>query len=156
MPFVFDTSSWRVLGNYYPERFPSFWDKFEEILEAGEVISVREVHRELENQVTQGWFQGWIKKNNSIFHVPGQGETAFVAQIFSVPHFRNLVGQEQQLKGNPVADPFVVASAGVRGFAVVTEEANRPNAAKIPNVCERFNIECVNLETFLARQGWSF
>ena len=33
----------------------------------------------------------------------------YVAQIFRVPHFRQLIGVKQQLKGSPVADPFLVA-----------------------------------------------
>jgi len=33
MPFIFDTNSLRVLGNYYPERFPSFWKRFDEMVE---------------------------------------------------------------------------------------------------------------------------
>ena len=50
MPFLFDTSSFRVLENYYPDRFPSFWDKFNELTSSGDVCSVREVYRELEQR----------------------------------------------------------------------------------------------------------
>ena len=48
MIYVFDTSSFRVLGNYYPDRFPSFWEMFDELVAAGRIVSVREVHRELD------------------------------------------------------------------------------------------------------------
>jgi len=51
-----------------------------------------------------------------------------------------LVTETQRLKGQPVADPFVIASAKVRGGAVVTEELKREHAAKIPNVCQHFDV----------------
>jgi hypothetical protein len=43
MPFIFDTNSLRVLGNYYPDQFPSFWQRFENAVEKKDVLSVREV-----------------------------------------------------------------------------------------------------------------
>ncbi len=39
---------------------------------------------------------------------------------------------------------------------VVTEETFRPNAAKIPNVCQHFGIECINLRQLMEREGWRF
>lgn len=106
--------------------------------------------------MTKEWFLDWCRTHRSIFRAPTQPESDFVKQIFAIPHFRNLVAQRQQLKGMPVADPFVVASARVRRGSVVTEESSKPNAAKIPNVCERFGIECMNLEDLLGRLGWRF
>lgn len=80
MIYVFDTNSFRVLGNYYPDRFPSFWEMFDGL----------------------------------------------------------------------------VAAAGARGGCVVTEEANTQNAAKIPNVCEHFGVDCTNVEGFMERESWTF
>jgi hypothetical protein len=39
---------------------------------------------------------------------------------------------------------------------VVTEEEKKANAARIPNVCEYFGVNCVNLEGFMERKGWAF
>jgi hypothetical protein len=153
--YVFDTSSVRVLGNYYPQRFPSFWRQFNEAAESGLVVSTREVYTELEYQAS-GWLWDWVKARRSLFPVPTLEEQAFVREIFNVPHFRALVGNAQRLTGKPVADPFVIAAAWTRGGCVVTEEAKKPNAAKIPNVCEHFSIACVNVEGFLEQNGWEF
>jgi hypothetical protein len=79
-----------------------------------------------------------------------------VAEIFRISHFQGLIGQKQRLKGDPVADPFVIACAKVRGGSVVTEEQFKPNAAKIPNVCQHFNVPCIDLEEFMHQQKWSF
>ncbi|MEW6042614.1 MAG: DUF4411 family protein, partial [Elusimicrobiota bacterium] len=47
MVYVFDTSSFRVLNHYFPQRFPSFWTTFNEYASSGKIISVREVYNEL-------------------------------------------------------------------------------------------------------------
>ena len=98
----------------------------------------------------------WAQENKQIFEPPTDDETAFVVQIFSVAHFQALIGGKQILQGRPVADPFLIASAGVRKGCVVTEEEWKKNAGKIPNVCEHFKVECTNVEGFLNFNKWTF
>ena len=45
--FVFDSNSFVVLGHYFPDRFPSFWNKFNTVAKSGEVVSVGEVFNEI-------------------------------------------------------------------------------------------------------------
>jgi len=156
MVYVFDTNSMRVLGNYYPGQFPTFWQLFDDGVSAGLVVSVREVRNELEDQITKDWYLKWIAAHRTMFLVPGTDETEFVSEIFTVAHFHTLVGETQRLRGQPVADPFVIACAKVRDGTVVTEEGMKPNAAKIPNVCAHFGIPCTNVEGFLSENGWQF
>ena len=156
MTYVLDTSSFSVCGNYFPARFPTFWQSFDSLVLAGEVVSVREVRNELENQSRWQHLLDWVQANRQIFLVPEPPETSFVAQIFAVPHFQQLIGRMQLLAGRPVADPFVIASANHRGAIVVTEESNKPNAARIPNVCEHFGIACISIEELMEREGWQY
>jgi len=156
MSYVLDTNSWRVLENYYPSRFPSFWTTFDGFVAGGGIVSVREVLRELENQLRAPHLQQWVDRNRSVFLPPTPQETVFVTAIFAIPHFQALIGAKQRLRGMPVADPFVIASAHARGICVVTEESLKPNAAKIPNVCERFGVDFCNFEDLMTREGWSF
>lgn len=156
MIYVFDTSSFRVLRNFYPARFPSFWDGFNPLVAQGDVVSVREVRRELELLLDKPHLREWVTNHESLFLQPSSEEMGFVAKIFAIPHFQGLIGEKQRLNGSPVADPFVIASAKVRRGCVVNEERLRPNAAKIPNVCQHFGIQCTNLEGFMQRLGWSF
>jgi hypothetical protein len=156
MVYVFDNNAFRVLQNYYPQRFPSLWQQFGELLATGDVISTREVWRELEMFNAKSWFREWLNEHKTLFCVPGEDETEFVSKILSVPHFQTLVGKRQILKGSPVADPWIIACAHVRGGTVVTEESHKPNAAKIPNVCEHFNIPWINLEGFMDAMRWTF
>ena len=121
-PYIFDSSSMHVLRNYYPEHFPTFWNHFNGAVAAKQVRSVREVFNELEHLQKGMWIWNWVEGNKAIFTAPTHEETNFVGAIFKVPHFRALVGEVQQLKGRPVADPFVIACAKVFGGCVVTEE----------------------------------
>ena len=73
-----------------------------------------------------------------------------------MPHFRQLIGQKQRLKGLPVADPFLVARGALQDASVVTEETLKPNAAKVPNVCEHFGVRSTNVQGFLVEVGWRF
>lgn len=157
-PFVFDTSSIRVIGNYYPDRFPTFWTQFEHAVAVGQIKFVREVYNELEVQVqvTDKAIWDWVRERKPLFSEPTSDEGLFVADIFKVAHFRTLIGERQRLHGNPVADPFLIARAHCLKGCVVSEEKLKPGAAKIPNVCEHFNVNCTNVQGFLKAMAWKF
>lgn len=155
MIYAFDTSSFIRLNSYYPDVFPAFWQQFDQAVAAGLIVSTREVLRELDREDPDHVLT-WSKKNGSVFTMPTDEETNFVGQILAVPHFQQLIGTKAQLVGTPVADPFVIACAAVRKGTVVTEERLKPNAAKIPNVCQHFGVKCLNLENFMRAEGWTF
>lgn len=157
MTYVFDNGSLRRLcENYYPARFPSLWKEFDELVSAGTVVSVREVYKEIERwQPTRKLVQ-WAKNHRGQFPSPSPAELEFVTQIFRVKHFQMLIEKRSILQGTPAADPFVIAKAKVDGRVVVTEERFKENAARIPNVCAHFGIDCTDLEGFMEREGWQF
>lgn len=168
MIYVFYTSSIRSLQHFYPRVFKSIWDGLENLAQAGNLISTREVFNELERQAVSEEVLQWAKNHKELFTTPSSAELQFVAEIFRIKHFQGLIGAQQRLKGTPVADPFVIACARVNSGTVrtvVTEEGwlhegssltPKPNAAKIPNVCSHFKIPCINLEEFMHQQGWTF
>ena len=156
MAYVFDTSSFSVVGNYYPEQFPTFWERFNQAVIVGDIISVREVHRELEIYVRHPHLSNWVNEHRAIFLLPSPVEMLFVSEIFSVQHFQMLVSEQDLLAGNLRADPFIIAKAKVINGCIITEERRRPNAARIPNVCDHFGIDCTNLQGFMEREGWTF
>lgn len=156
MIYVFDTNSLSVLKNFYPDNFPSFWRQWEELVGNGTITSVREVKRELDNRDGTDFLQAWVKKNKTLFVTPSSEELMVVQQILAISRFQALIGTQATLRGTPVADPFIVAAAKVKNGVVITEERLKPNAAKIPNVCEHFKIPCTNLKGFMSQQNWSF
>lgn len=156
MIYVFDTSSIRSLQHFYPSVFKTIWDGLDGLVQQQNLISTREVWNELGRQNVSADVLAWAKQNKQIFTTPNAAELQFVAQIFQIQHFQSLIGEQQRLKGTPVADPFVIACAKIKGATVVTEEQLKPNAAKIPNVCAHFNVPCIDLERFMQQQGWTF
>lgn len=156
MIYVFDTSAFIVLKNFYPSTFPTLWGRLDALVGSGTVISVREVFNELHNYNDADFIQDWAKQHKAVFAKPSNAELLIVQKILAIPHFQTLVGNKAILKGTPVADPFVVAAAKAESATVVTQEGLKPNAAKIPNVCQHFGVPCMNLETFMAQQGWAF
>lgn len=155
MIYVFDTNSFSELNAYYPDIFKSFWDKFNAMVAAGAVTSTREVKTEL-NRSGLAHIMDWAKANGEVFTTPNGQETAFVGKILTVKHFQALIDTKAIQRGTPVADPFVIARAHICKGTVITQEKLKPNAAKIPNVCEHFKISCTDLQGFMRAQKWSF
>ncbi len=131
MIYVFDTNSFSEMSPYFPDVFPAFWMKFEQAVAAGEITSTREVLRELNNG-PQHHVLEWCKRNKSIFPISDARETGFIPRIFAVPHFQQLIGQKQMLRGTPVADPFVIARAAALGGSIVSEESPKVGKPNIP------------------------
>jgi len=156
MIYVFDISSICSLQHFYPSVFKTIWDGLDGLVQQQNLVSTREVWNELVRQNVSADVLAWAKQNKQIFTTPNAAELQFVVQIFQIKHFQSLIGEQQRLKGTPVADPFIIACAKINGGTVVTEEQIKPHAAKIPNVCQYFNVPCIDLERFMQQQGWTF
>ncbi|MBO9875239.1 DUF4411 family protein [Xanthomonas sp. D-93] len=154
--YVFDTSSFSKLKHYYPGVFATLWAGLDSMVKAGSLLSTKEVRRELQSGTPDPHVDGWIAKNGHIFTTPSMHELQIVASILAVNHFQSIIGEKQRLKGTPVADPFVIAAAKARAGAVVTEELFKEKSAKIPNICQYFDVQCITLEGFMAQQAWTF
>lgn len=156
MKYVFDSDSLiDLFRHYYPERFPTLWEKFNALVSGGKLISVREVFNEIGS--SEDSLGTWAKEQKNILFLESTAkELEFVSKIFQVRHFQSMIRKQEKLKGKPVADPFVIARAKILNAYVVTEEKERENAAKIPNVCDHFEIPCINLEGFMKKENWIF
>lgn len=151
-----DTSSLRLLEGYYPSRFPSFWTRFDASTGNGDIASVEEVLKEVNNGAAAQHLFDWIDSNKEFFQAPDGTVLEFVQTIFGVPKFQEVVGMKQLLKGSPVADPFIIAAAQVVRGCVVTQERPKPNSAKIPTICQHFGVHCCDLEAMMTRLKWKF
>ena len=157
MTYVFDTSSLiDLFNNFYESRFPSLWRNFDQLVALQQIVSVREAANEIKSHYKEDRLTEWIKQNPSVFTEPTEDEVVFVKKIFEQAHFQTLISRKNRLKGQPVADPFVIARAQVFNATVITQERFKENAAKIPNVCEHFGIRWTDLEGFMEQEGWEF
>lgn len=127
-----------------------------------DIILVRESYNEIikiniDNEIKEpkDRLTQWASENKGLFSIPSIEELQFVNEIFAIAHFQQLI-EKKILSGRPVADPFVIAKAKFEDAIVVTEEVYKENASKIPNVCEHFDVECINLEDFMQKENWQF
>jgi len=150
--YIFDTNVFYALGVYYPSRFPTLWALLEKLAEDGQLQSVREVRREIEANCPYAHIELWVKSHKKIFKPPKEAEETLVLELFRQEQNRNLVKRQNILKGLPVADPFIIAAAKVKGGIVVTMEAHKAGGARIPTICNELDVECIDLESFLERE----
>ena len=136
-------------------RFSTFWKVCDSPVWAGNITSTREVYREI-GDVSKGDLIPWTDAHRDLFPAPTADEAAFVTRIFSEGHFQQIIERKKLLKGGRVADPFIIARAAITGATVVTLEEYKINGARIPNICERFGVSCVNLEGFMEKESWVF
>jgi hypothetical protein len=156
LTYVFDNSPLSSLfKNFYRGRFPSLWERFDQLVADGRLTSTREVKREIDASSIAS-MREWADANPAIFATPTGAEAAAVAQIYQVPHFQQNIEKQKLLKGGLLADPFVIAKAMSAKSTVVTMELFKANAAKIPNICERFAVACMTLEQFMEAERWQF
>lgn len=154
--YVFDNSPLSTLfRNYYPSRFPSLWKRFDILIKDGAIVSTREVLREINDGPIEA-LRVWAKDNHELFPSPTAVEGEYVTKIFAVGHLQQNIEMQKLLRGGKNADPFVVAKGAVEKRAVVTMEKFKPNAARIPNICQHFVVPCLTLEEFMEKEGWSF
>jgi predicted nucleic acid-binding protein len=154
--YVLDTNIISSLHkNYYRNRFVSLWKQFDQLVAHGMVTSTREAYHELHDGVP-GADTEWAKANAKLFATPDAKEAAFVAQIYSVAHFQANIEKQKLIRGGRNADAFIIARAHAIGGTVVTMERLKPNAVKIPNMCEHFNVPFLDLEGFMEKEAWVF
>ena len=148
--YVVDTNVFIQLRQYPREIFVSLWEALEESIDGGIFTSVDEVRKELSR--SDGTISEWAKGYRSIFSKPSIEEQRMVLDI--VTRFPAVMKEKNLLLGIPEADPFLIAKASIKGYTVMTLDKKKPNAAKIPNICEHYGVPCVSLFDFFARKGW--
>lgn len=152
---MLDTSVISALHrNYYRKNFASLWKAFDSMTAEGQFTSTREVLHELKDM--GGECFDWANTNAGLFNTPDAKEGAFVASIYAITHFQAHINGQKMLRGGRNADPFLIARAAVVTATVVTMEQLKPNAAKIPNICQHFGVPCVDLRGFMDKEGWAF
>lgn len=150
--YIFDTNVFRSLKEFTPTTFPTIWDKIHELTDDGMLLSVREVLRELDNQSASQHVNDWVSSHQHIFLIPSKDEFSCVADLLKNEQVRNLVKKQNILRGQPAADPFIIASGIIKDATVVTQESFKPGAARIPTICQEFDVECINLNGFFERE----
>lgn len=118
--------------------FEHVWEKIDELIKEGRLVSSKEVKEELKDDDLKEWAQ----LHKDIF-VPLSKEIQ--EQTTNIlKKFPNMI--KISSKGNSNADPFLVATAIILNGTVVTDE--NFNQDKIPFVCKELNVPCLSFKDF--------
>jgi len=92
----------------------------------------------------------WAKQHTEIFLPLDEAVQIEVRRILE--NHINFIDLKRQ---KSEADPFVVATAVVKGCTVVTEEkpSGGPDKKKIPDVCKTEGLTCIPVLEMLRREG---
>ncbi len=145
--YCFDTSAWLDgWRRYYPiATFPSLWDRVEALIVAGRVFWAEEVAHEIRDQDLRDWLDPHAEAVIETAALWGPAQS--ILQRFHADfHVRGIIG----------ADPFVIAAAQSRSLLVVTGEKGSSGRPKIPDVCDRLNIQHMTFLRMLQQEGWQF
>ncbi len=130
--------------NMSKNTFSSIWDKLNEMIETGELISSTEIFDELKDDDLKKW-ANLYKKAFLPLSPAIQNKAKEVLKDYP-----NLIKIRSTSNSN--GDPFLIATALVNNGCIVTNEKPGDEKQKdyhIPNVCVGMNIPYMNLRTFL-------
>jgi hypothetical protein len=136
---------------------PGLWERLEQLILTGLVISHVEVLYEIKKDGLRGEeLYEWANSHSTIFKEYSWESEGAVIKSMS-PRYSAFVNQKV---GDIYADPWLVAQAKTRGLSVITEEKAKltddPQKHKLPNVCRHYDVKAMNLLEFTKEQGWTF
>ena len=142
-------------GPYGFDIAPRFWKLIDELVVEGQISCPMRVYHEMLD--VQDDLAAWAqeRRESGLFLEPEAAVQENFAQIarYVQASYPNTNATQRFLDR---ADPWVIAHATEAGSAVVTMEiAVQPNVqkVKIPNVCDHFDVPCVNTYQMLRELG---
>lgn len=137
--------------NYPPDIFESLWDRVEGLASEGRLLVPEEVYAELGHHHDAAY--AWMKERKDALVVPTDAGIAMKVRGVLAASPRLVMEGSTRNR----ADPFVVATAELRGSAVVTgERGGTERSPKIPSVCRDRGIPCMTFLEMVQVEGWSF
>lgn len=130
--------------NMSKKSFTHIWNELNEMIRNGQLISSTEIMDELKDDD----LKDWAKKHRECFLPLTQDVQEKTKEVLA--QFPNLI--KVRSTGNSNADPFLIATALIKGGSIVTNEKlgdEKTKDHKIPNVCQALEIPYMNLHTFL-------
>ena len=154
--YCIDTNSildfWRVdsdkVGPYHVKvkSFRALWDYLTAEIEKGRILVLQCVAKEITPEDEE--LQGWLSSHNELFIDDECSlELKGIVSVYDI---------YTKTRGS-LADAILIATAKHRGLTVITSELHVPNNGKfnpkIPNVCEEYSVNWLNLPDFFAKEG---
>ncbi len=158
--YIIDASSLIELHRHNPiDIYPSVWKNIENLIRKGSLVSPKEVLLEIIDRDDQ--LAKWAKNQNNFFREPTEKQIKILRDLLK--DYPALVKEDRKND----ADGWIIALAvematGAQQTVVpvkrivVTEEKIRGNQIKIPLVCQKYNIETIDVIDMFRIEGWKF
>lgn len=154
MIYCIDSSSFIDAGErYYPQDvFPAFWDKLEQLLDAGRLKAPMTLLEELQRK-DDNWRQ-WVYDREDKLIVPP--DAAIFEAVREVVAQYQLQNPHQFNPDKLTGDPFFIALAKCKGMTLITTELSRPGGFRIPAICRPLGVNTITLLNMIRQEGWRF
>jgi hypothetical protein len=154
MIYCIDSSSFIDAGErYYPQDiFPAFWDKLEQLLDAGRLKAPITLLEELQRK-DDDWRQ-WVYEREDKLIVPP--DAAMFDAVRDVVAQYQLQNSHQFNPDKLTGDPFFIALAKCKGMTLITTELSRPGGFRIPAICRPLGVDTITLLNMIRQEGWRF
>lgn len=147
--YIFDTSSFLSQKDNERHRrciYKKLWDKIDELILQGRIVTCSEVKEEIKDEGIKDWFMG---TNCEVLDINDAVQKNVIKVVTNKPELIDF----KQVKSS--GDAFIIATAMEYELIVVTEE-NRDSPKKIPQVCETLGVKCINIIGLCEEEGWEF
>jgi hypothetical protein len=153
--YSIDSSSlihgWREA--YFPENFEGFWEGLSELADNGVLVASKEVFLEIKRK-DERLYQ-WCLEHKSMFIELDETQMGNLSTLMAkYPRFVDT------RTGRNAADPLVItlATSCSPPLTVITQEGpgGTDEKPKIPFVCAKEKVPCINLAQLVQKEGWKF
>lgn len=156
--YVIDSSSLMTLNRRNPlDLFPTVWDRLAKLAHRDRLVAPMEVFEEINQGDDQ--LMNWAKMHKTLFKKQTEKQIELVKDILE--KYPSILDEDSKF----CADPWIVALAielreqqklvSVKQI-VVTEERMRGERVRIPLICQKFNIEAIDIVGLIRNEGWKF
>lgn len=143
--YAIDTCALINAANQYnmnKKFFEPIWKTISGMVESGNLITSSEVGEELKDEDLILW-----KRRHSKAFIPIDDEIQKKV-VDLLREFPTIIKMKSSANSN--ADPFLIAVAQKYNACIITDEGNGSESDfKIPYVCKKLGIECINFSKFL-------
>jgi len=146
--YCIDTSSLINLKLYRRDVFPTIWNKLEDMIKDGELISPLEVYGETQRYYMKDEIYYWCTKNKKMFKDIDEFQGRKLKDIeeqYDKKYWENEMNKPKW------ADPWVIALSICEEAIIVADEKNKPN--RIPYISATFGKEYLTLLDFFKKIG---
>lgn len=126
----------------------SQWNKIDELIKSQEIVMCSEIFDEVKDVDIKKLL---LSLNCKVLEVDDDIQRNVRQIVTECPKLISFTDKS----GTSSGDAFLIATAMKYNLVIITEE-NKQSVKKIPQVCQRFNVESINILELCEKENWVF